>query len=492
MSERFNEFKKKMTIEVLVKALLIGLSVGFLASGGAILTLKLIGIALHPLYIALIVAGGLALGAGVFSAIFFPLKPSDLKVAKRLDEELGLNEKMQTMVIFKDSDAPVMQLQREDAVSVLSTKPTKSVKFRFSLVVLAAFIVTGAVFTTSHVVPVIDHTVQHQTPTDPPYILDSWTEQAIMDLIKYINSSEAQPPAKEQLVGNLEALLKNLKVDGVTIPQMQEYVENTIYMNTSSINRVNVGDDIALALSTADEKAILHISSAMLKADKNGLEKAILELKDILDSDGFMVMAPRIHKQMGQAMEAAGIDKTETDIARQLYRLSNLIDFTAKNESRYATFMASIEPVLNEASRRVPEAIIEEKVNIAVKDYVNDRLVKIFQINPPEQQGPQSGGHNNETGNNDVGDHTGGMGTGELIMGSDDVILDYEEGYVQYKDVISKYLADLLALYEDGTLPEEYKDLIDYYYGLLYGSIKADEEGEETGTPGSDGDGTGV
>ena len=72
----------------------------------------------------------------------------------------------------------------------------------------------------------------------------------------------------------------------------------------------------------------------------------------------------------------------------------------------------------------------------------------------------------------------GGYGSGEVLFGSDDNIFDIEEGIVKYGEVISKYYGDIVGKFNDGTLPEEYKEFFDKYYDLLFGFEDETETGE--------------
>ena len=70
----------------------------------------------------------------------------------------------------------------------------------------------------------------------------------------------------------------------------------------------------------------------------------------------------------------------------------------------------------------------------------------------------------------------GGLGSGDAIYGSDDLIYDPDtNSYVTYGEVLNKYYAKIAELLLDGTLTEEEIEAVNEYFATLYdGSKKQD------------------
>ena len=72
--------------------------------------------------------------------MFFVFKLNDKGLAKKLDKELELNEKIQTMQAFNDQEGEIISLQRKDAQHILDNAEIKIGKFiKGWLVYITAF-----------------------------------------------------------------------------------------------------------------------------------------------------------------------------------------------------------------------------------------------------------------------------------------------------------------------------------------------------------------
>lgn len=122
MSESFEKLKHKHLLEAVIKSVICGVSCGLFAVGVVLLALKLSGIDLHFGFYILI---GAAVAAGSGTGLFFVFRPTDVKSAKRIDKEYGLNEKVQTMVEFADQEGDILVLQREATGEILNNLPKR-------------------------------------------------------------------------------------------------------------------------------------------------------------------------------------------------------------------------------------------------------------------------------------------------------------------------------------------------------------------------------
>ena len=138
MNEGFISFKKKILLRHLIVSIISSFSAFLIVFGIFFLLTKLkvtsINVGLDILF------GVIAFGI-VFSILYFGFKPKDKKIAKMLDKQFNLQEKVQTMVELKGNDSFIANLQREDCESKLKNISLKDLKFKLPIfLILAAFL----------------------------------------------------------------------------------------------------------------------------------------------------------------------------------------------------------------------------------------------------------------------------------------------------------------------------------------------------------------
>ncbi|MBR7181860.1 MAG: hypothetical protein IKD28_03650, partial [Clostridia bacterium] len=126
MTEQFQKFKRKLLWIRLLKSGMAGLAGGAL-TGGVLHFLSRFGFLPMPPVLSWPIAAAVFLGIGIL--IFFLLRASDAGVARRLDSEFGLAERVQTAVAYRDEQSTLHQMQREDAEASLEAVAKKQLKF---------------------------------------------------------------------------------------------------------------------------------------------------------------------------------------------------------------------------------------------------------------------------------------------------------------------------------------------------------------------------
>ena len=127
MNKGFEKFKSKLRRGALLRSLILGASCGTL-SAAAYMTIQKQRTYAPDLLLTLTIGGGVALV--VFLVAFLVMRPTDKQIAKKLDNDLGLDEKVQTMLAYKDQDSVMLTLQREDTNRRLEETPAKAVRYR--------------------------------------------------------------------------------------------------------------------------------------------------------------------------------------------------------------------------------------------------------------------------------------------------------------------------------------------------------------------------
>ncbi len=229
MDENFLKFKKRVWLHILIKCISAGVAVGFLTVLAVLLPCRLYGIDLLWLLYILIFLGGAAVGGGI---AFLFLRTDDKKIAKRLDSELNLNERVQTALTYGGQSGAMFDMQKADTSAVLGVIPLKSLAFKnIILSVLCCCISVSCIV----VVPVVATTVppvlaaqEEQPPVDPPRPITDWEWSALDELINHVKESKkADSFTKSGMISHLEGL-KTVLLNGVSQSTLPAFVQNTI------------------------------------------------------------------------------------------------------------------------------------------------------------------------------------------------------------------------------------------------------------------------
>ena len=249
MSLQFLKIKRKIRFETILKCSAVSLSLGILVSSILIIIYKSLGLEYNLLYFILI-------GLGVFIVfdivLFLIFNPSDVKVAKRIDKQLNLKEKIHTMVEYEDKNGPLVGLQRKDAKDKLASISIKKFKMKFSYYLLILPLMALAVCATSIIIKAKE---PQQPPIEEPISGDPYAILQIRIIIREVEANNVlMPAAKEAFVSHLEELIDNVNVENITRNQEVSFVNQTITEVSNSSSRVNSIDEIILALKNSNNE----------------------------------------------------------------------------------------------------------------------------------------------------------------------------------------------------------------------------------------------
>ena len=189
---------KRLTVEALIRSLFCGLVVAFGVNFLLGTVLWFIGIQNLSLTIALLCGAFVAVTLAA-SAVFYlaKFKPTITSNARRIDST-GLEERVVTMLDYKNSDTLMARIQRDDAIKALKAVNEKSIKFEFSKKVFIAMAICGflglsmstvASLSAAGLLPSGQEIIESVLPEDPPiYIPVSY----IADDGGYIDGEEEQ------------------------------------------------------------------------------------------------------------------------------------------------------------------------------------------------------------------------------------------------------------------------------------------------------------
>ena len=264
MNKSFDKYKKRIWLSIIVKCVLAALSCAFLAVNVVLLPCLLCGVHLLWVWYLLIALAGFAVGGGVAFLLF---RTDDGKIAKRLDAELNLAERVQTAYVYRDGNEPMQDLQRADAEVALSTANKLSFGNLAVTIVLAVVLAIGvcalpviAVYAdTSNSAP--SNTLP---PNDPPREVTDWEWQALDELIEYVRSSKkADETAKSGMLTSLTGL-RNVLLGGVSQSSLTAFVRNTVTEIRNAVTAANnvsgISDEQKQSNSDEEEYVIKRLN----------------------------------------------------------------------------------------------------------------------------------------------------------------------------------------------------------------------------------------
>lgn len=470
MPENFNKLKKTIRRHAVIKSAVFGVALALILVGALLLAVKLgdlladasVGAVAGILAAAGIVAAFLA--GGLF---YLAIRPVDLAVAKRLDGEFALGERVQTMVEYAGRESAMLTLQREDAENRLSAIGPKQIKYKRIWLSVAAGVLSVALFLTGVLLP----SARASAQIDPPYTPSSVQRVGLTSLIAEVQASAMESAPKQTTVSRLEWLLEQLPEDG----------EDEEEMYTSELHNLVIAVivDVDEAVDGANSYQLV---SAELLESANAVAKKLGESIAKLNAETLLSEVTGLADDLGSSMEVgefasalasltSGSDGLRTCLAAMASALSELAKSGEKPASTLSTYAAALSI-----------AIAQQYTNKSVGIRVITRLMELFGVTADELPDsveltmPEGSSDGTQEEPDDKGGG-GGVGDGGLDVGSEDTIYDPDEGYVKYADVLGKYNALATELLASGDYSEEEVKLILNYYAVLFG-LQSETDGE--------------
>lgn len=470
MGKGFLKFKRKLRAGALIRALLCGLSLGVIAVAVQWLFAKMT--AQSPDFIRYLLFGGILTITG-FVIVLLILLPTNKRVAKKLDRSLALGEKVQTMLAFREDPGDMVALQRADTDRILAETPKKRIKgactWVFVLIpLLACLSMVGTIL------------VPAKEPPAPPPAVDNnfsitpWQEQALKDLIEKVKTSEMEEEPKEGVVKQLESLLiklKNTKKESV----MKETVISTIESIHRVVSEHNTYDIVASALFNSPSSTIQDLGGAVNSLKPLLVGEWMNAVGDMIQADPSV--AETLANGIRQALNLSNVEANNAVVDTLSILSDTLSEITADITDD------AVDSLMTEAEEKLNGALYIQATNEAVEDDTIYTLLSIFGIkasevpehvfnNPDDPRG--EGDYEPEDDVDQI--HSGGLGSGEMIYGSNDTIYDPDkDAYVTYGEVIDGYFAKITESLVDGNLPPELEEMLSDYFAFLYNGTENKE-----------------
>ena len=458
------KIKVKFIVESLLIALFISILLGLLISSILVLTYKQLGLEYDILLFVLCSVGVFLVS---FIVSFIILKPNDIKVAKRIDKQMNLKEKISTMLEYEDKEGYIITKQREDAADKLNNLSVKKIKMHFNKYLLILPLIVLPFCLTSILVD--SKFEETKPPIEEPISGDPYIIEQIKDLIREVNEDvNLMYPVKEAYVLHLEGLIEAIDVADISRAKEVEAVNLTITNISLSSSILNSIDDISLALSNSNLAEAHVLGTALASYDSERINSALEDIRSYLNSPSARQRQLNYEELINDGFQL--VDNERLDADDELYvEFTNLKNNLAEAITATTTYYSDLENVINNAKKTFEEAVIRQVETLYMANYLEERLIAIFElpnndepINPPVPN-PPSG--DEEPTNPDNG---GGGGHGDTIYAGDDIFYDPDEGLVPYYEVIAKYSAYIEGLVQDGVISEELANYYIEYFNNLY------------------------
>ena len=470
MIKSFIIFKRRVRIQSIFSALLLGLGSGTLALAVIMLLDKLAARETDPLYYA-VCAGGAVL---VSAALYLVFMPSNKRLAERLDKLYALDEKVSTMLELREEQGGFAELQRADAEEQLSKQPKKALRSKKLVAgILVLLIAVGSVIG-AWMLPV--KAEEGEAPIDE--FDKQWIITTLNELITTVENSYIDEGLKTSSLAALRSLLEFVEGSQL-LSEMKAKAVTTVISISSALKNANSAVAIAEHFLGSSNEKISALGKALSELTGTDSKKA-LEALGASISKGDTEDAYFTADEMNAYLQASGV---RTDDSVYLL-FKSLVAAVKSNPSKASEAFES-------AGKTLSSAVIVQNVNKATMTIVINKLCNLFGITEDDivAVDPEADvdimrptdTDNLPPEDSDVDDPdgpmgSGGLGTGDVIYGSNDLIFDpYTNTYRPYGEVINDYFAKANEQITDGKVSDELANALNEYFSILFGGSKNDD-----------------
>lgn len=502
MSNEFNRIKKRFLTEAIIKSVACAVSAALFATGAVLLGLKLADIAINAGYYVLIGLGAAA-AAGV--PVFFLLRPDAVKIARRIDREHGLNERVQTMVAFEGKEGSIYELQRQDASERLAAlpKPKPDIKRLWHYAVI--FVLSIALFATALAIPAKAPPVQPEIPFE----YSQRQREAVQRLIADVGETSLAEEDKTSVSSMLSAMSENLET-ATTQSEMKVAVISAISLVDILLYTSNSFDNVAYAVDgekteffadAITDGVTFYRDSAtpiteldQIKTFESNLENSVGDKVD-LDMDVFVQqydksVAEDVKEDLSKINETLSRVSSD-DVAQKedavRVGVENFVKAMKAVEESFDTyseeeFKTAVGRNVSAYKEELIPALLPQSYKCIADEFVRNRTAQIFGLKSEELPRQQSGVKElDEKPDDGDKNNPGGAGKGDSVYGSTEFVYDPDTGELTaYGKFINKYFAAMTEQLLSGTVPENVQESIKEYFNTLYsGAQPKDEENKE-------------
>ncbi|MBO5287524.1 MAG: hypothetical protein J6B34_05305 [Clostridia bacterium] len=450
----------------------------------------------------------IAIGAFVviFTGVYFILHTSDRSLARRIDNEYKLDEKVQTMLAFKEDGGILSQLQREDANKAIDGLKIKSFSIKklwwYILLFLAG---AGVLVASCYLKP-----VEEPEPVIPetPFAVTELQIVALEELVQYVETSKMDEPFKANTVSHLNTLLAEIRV-ATTVTAKELAVNKAmdsilIEVDNSSValelmealwNTKNINARLlAKALNYyewplndemdafVEKMTIFRSSIAYVPIDSSEAETVRLEaMKGILAGIGGSITTSVRKSEIAEddllciaLVRLASANEVNEELGTKVYGMQTLADLVAT--LGYENTQRELDATVVALNTELYKALARHSANTGTGEYAITRVSALFGCPAPTFERPLLTGSLEDDGSDGGSGVGGGIGNG-TVYGSDDLVFDpYTGEYVEYGVILDRYYDIMFGMANGGEYTEDEKKALEKYFKILYGGFEETEE----------------
>lgn len=498
MNEQFRKFKNKMLRHAVIESVVAGLVAGLIVVAAILLPVSLNFIQIN---IGIYFAAGIGAAVAVGGVTFLIVRPSDKKVARRLDKDLALNEKVQTMVAYASSQDSMAVIQRGDASDRLAAAGTKAVAFKRLWLNIAAAAVAVILFVSSVVVAVL---IKPRPAAAEEYTPTRYKIDALRDLVIYVNDSgrKFDDECKATITGEINNII-DLFYDEETDTILTVTVEEQVKVATTAMVNIDLAvekminaDEFGLAFSAGTEDTMLsdmgmHIAS--LTVDTTRQEFSSLKLKLLADESSPLPEAVATYSGLINDCASAAGNGDNAVLYGAFIALSEELGEVSGYQSQGGETPAEFAERVNAAVNDIVDAasiIVVAEVNNqatirsdgrnnviyriqSILEIPDDQMPELSEVVSDVQTDPETPGEGEEDKPPE-----GGGGSGETVFPGDDVIYGYSDkdeayGYYEYGEILNGYEEMFNHYKDEGTLSDEYIAFLERFFNSLRNDVNA-------------------
>ena len=496
MNDDFKKFRSKIIAHAVIESVIAGLSAGLIVVAALLLPLTLTGITVNA---GIYVGAGLGMFVIVGGLTFVLIRPTEKRIARRVDTELAMHEKVQTLVAFSSSSEPMAVIQRDDANSRLAAAGTKKIKFKRAWQCSVASVVAVGLFAGAVTVAALGG-----KPEDTQ-AADNYTYTRLRNLVGTVQNSSLDEAPKAIVLEQLNLVIESVydveKQEGIplTYDERVTIVSQAVVNIDAAIDTVVTGEPIGNSMYELCVDSTLYELGIHIRALSGGTAYSTMAAWNIvLDDDNFnsydaATVAKAISEyaaQMVVALSASSVsadDALYTILAGLASELGDAANTPAAADDASDAKAAILSAARDAVGKYAPPLRLELQAQSADRQLdwtIYNELQEIFEI--ADEDMPDIGevyedtvpGQEGDGGKEDENDPSGGgAGRGDALYGSDSLIYDYTTGeQVQYGEVFDRYNSIIVSLINDGRIDEKYIEMINAYLNAL---AQAREEEEQ-------------
>lgn len=483
MGEGYIKFRKRLRLEMLLKTAVLSLSAGLFASGLFILIVKLCGADLGSLawlWYLLTALGAVAATCGILLPMLYPTKK---RVAKRLDGEFSLSERVQTMIEYEGQQGLLVELQRQNTEERLSALSRKALKPTKIIATALVTVISASLFITALAIPVLatsdEPTVEEENPMDAED--KELLIISIRELITKMEKSLVQQTLKDAVIYRLENLIGIIEATEF-FSVMKAGAISAVRGIREDVSDTNSSAKIGQALSDTGNELLKPLGDALLNAASTETKKRLIDICDALKEaeDTGLDASFFVNEQFYSVVVNSDVDyddELKVALLEFILTLSVAVQINVYD---------GIEAVAELSHAQIAPILLTQFTNKQTTGEVVTTLMSLFGITESDLVQDGSDGDSDEEdkddedkedgelSENDKEDDVqqdGGLSDESVNMGGEGVIYyPKDDKYVHYSEVIYEYSSLANALVSKGELDPSLLDAIRDYFDALSGA----------------------